>query len=1099
MPSINPDKIGRYEIVDRLGRGGMGVVYRGRDPHIGGRFVAVKLLHVADDDGLRERFFQEAATAGVLDHSNIVKVYDFGEHLGYPFIVMEFVEGVTLAELIRTRSSLSLLRKLAIMHDVAIGLDYAHNMGIVHRDVKPANLMIRKDGVLKILDFGIARVANSGITQVGTIMGTANYMSPEQIAAGPVDSRSDVFSVGLVFYELLALRPAFSGDTAVQVMARIGHGAAEPIDRVCDGLDPAISRIVHRAIEKDPEQRYQSLAALAEDLEVVRVRLRAFDEGATRVRDVDPVSAATRRRSDGAHSGGGPGDPESITAVLRQARHDLAAGKFESAVRAASEILVRDPSNDAARSLSREALAALDDRRSREAVAQRARDEVALQEEAFRQGRMAAAIEALGRFSPRHPIVDDAIARLQLEADELEAERLAAKQRQDAQRRWADRQIEAARTSLAAGQFVDAVATLEQVELVHPEAEHLHVLLGEARAGRAEMEAAARRRRSIDDLIARASRDERAGRVDDARRSLTSVLALEPGHAAAVSALQRIDAAIKAAREEHERQIERERQLDAAIREALKLSDDREHRAALAALDALDATQSRVADARALVTTRLKTWESAQRARAAEAYRLEEEAEILRRRAEQLKAILARAADALEHKHFEAALSLAGEARALEPSSQEAKSLQARANAALGASRPAVQDLPDLPDPEPTIRRPAPAPVERPEARRSTPLYVAIVAAGVAIVAAGGAYWWTAANNGRPPGTPEQSAGTGTRASGTPATSVNGPVSRGETTISLPTRGATPASGGSVVGSGVSESERVATIRVLVGRSDYQAAAAQITAGLEVFPRSQDLSALARETRREAQNKAENARRRAEAAGRQATEPFQKGTERLTSARATPIRPEALRQSVGLYLESASLFAEALTARLPTPVTAPTASSTAPSNQPPPTAGLPTTTAGVTVGTGGIALPPEPPVAPSNSATSAAATPSGTTSTPPPILAADEATAILRRFADLLVTADANKLSSLYPQMTDLDRNFLRTLKDRYESCNVRFGTPRVLVAPEPGAVLVLADSVLACKSRRGTNPPDQRMSNTFELRRMAAGWQIHTWNRNLN
>ena len=246
---ISLETIGRYEVIDRVGHGGMGVVYQARDPHIG-RLVAVKLLNVSDE-GVYERFLQEARSAGQLKHRNIVTIYDYGEFESTPFIVMEFIEGTTLGELIRTDRTLSLPRKLELIGDLAAGLDYAHNKGVVHRDVKPANVMIDREGVLKILDFGLARVGESGLTQFGSMMGTPNYMSPEQIQGRPVDRRSDIFAVGLLFYELLSCRQAFPGASIHQVLYAITQADPITLSELCPGLDPDLVAIVNKAIEKE--------------------------------------------------------------------------------------------------------------------------------------------------------------------------------------------------------------------------------------------------------------------------------------------------------------------------------------------------------------------------------------------------------------------------------------------------------------------------------------------------------------------------------------------------------------------------------------------------------------------------------------------------------------------------------------------------------------------------------------------------------------------------------------------------------------------------------------------------------------------------------
>jgi serine/threonine-protein kinase len=274
MPSGNvPSAIGRYEVLDSLGHGGMGVVYRGRDPLMGGRLVAIKLLNVADS-ALRARFLQEAQLASSLrEHRNIVTLYDRGEHNGQPYIVMQFIEGITLADQIRHEPPLPLVRKIELVEELATGLDYAHGKGIIHRDVKPANLMIDQDGVLKILDFGIARVGESGLTLVGSMMGTPNYMSPEQVEGGSIDRRSDIFSVGSVAYELFSNRQAFPGETIHRVMLAVAAAAPIPLGTACPGIDPDLARIVERAMERDPDRRYATLATMAADLAGVRRRI----------------------------------------------------------------------------------------------------------------------------------------------------------------------------------------------------------------------------------------------------------------------------------------------------------------------------------------------------------------------------------------------------------------------------------------------------------------------------------------------------------------------------------------------------------------------------------------------------------------------------------------------------------------------------------------------------------------------------------------------------------------------------------------------------------------------------------------------------------
>src|SRR5713226_5609335 len=230
MTSI-PTAIGRYQVVKRIGQGGMGVLFLAWDPSLE-RQIAIKLL-IENNDELRERLAREARSAARLRHPNIVTIFDVGELDGQPFIAMEYIQGQTLAEIVRNREALTTTRKLQLIEELCDGLSYAHAGGIVHRDVKPANVMVDGNGSLKILDFGIARIGeSSGMTQAGVVMGTLNYMSPEHIAGQPADYRSDIFAVGAVFYELLSYRQAFPGGLQTGILNRILHCRPEPLDTV---------------------------------------------------------------------------------------------------------------------------------------------------------------------------------------------------------------------------------------------------------------------------------------------------------------------------------------------------------------------------------------------------------------------------------------------------------------------------------------------------------------------------------------------------------------------------------------------------------------------------------------------------------------------------------------------------------------------------------------------------------------------------------------------------------------------------------------------------------------------------------------------------
>ena len=248
----------------------MGAVYLAWDPMLE-RQIVLKLLR-DDSEGLRERFTREAKAVARLHHPHIVTIFDVGEDHGQPFIAMEYVEGPTLFDVIRARTPLPIDRRLELVEQLCDGLAFAHRAGIVHRDIKPANLMVDREGMLKVLDFGIARVGPAATTHAGTLVGTLNYMSPEQVMGQALDHRSDIFAVGGVFYELLSYRQAFPGGLDSGILNRILHQPPEPLATICQGLDPDIVRVVEKAMEKDPAKRYQDLPPMRR--EVHRIRLR---------------------------------------------------------------------------------------------------------------------------------------------------------------------------------------------------------------------------------------------------------------------------------------------------------------------------------------------------------------------------------------------------------------------------------------------------------------------------------------------------------------------------------------------------------------------------------------------------------------------------------------------------------------------------------------------------------------------------------------------------------------------------------------------------------------------------------------------------------
>ena len=272
------EKIGKYRIIERIGRGGMGSVYKAHDPSLD-RLVALKVVSAETDhtDELRARFFREGQACAKLSHPNVVTIYDLGEAGGNLFIVMELLEGDELRQLIARRAIAHLEDKLAIMIQICEGLEYAHGKGVVHRDVKPGNIFVLRNGQVKILDFGIAQIAaaETGLTRAGLIVGTLQYMAPER-ARGQGGHTSDIFSVGAVFYEFLTNRPPFSGDDPIEILDKLRSDNPPPLREVEPTLPTELEAIIERALAKDPTQRFANLGQMRIELQTLR-RKRAED------------------------------------------------------------------------------------------------------------------------------------------------------------------------------------------------------------------------------------------------------------------------------------------------------------------------------------------------------------------------------------------------------------------------------------------------------------------------------------------------------------------------------------------------------------------------------------------------------------------------------------------------------------------------------------------------------------------------------------------------------------------------------------------------------------------------------------------------------
>ena len=412
-------KLGKYEIHSELGSGAMGVVYKAEDPRLG-RLVALKTTNaeVAGNPNLLKRFYREAQAAAQLTHPNIVTIYEIDEASGVPFIAMEFLEGENLQKIISDRRELAILEKLQIIIDACKGLEYAHRHGVVHRDVKPGNIVVSSTGQVKIVDFGIARVGVSSMTRTGDVLGTVMYMSPEQVQGQAVDARSDVFSLGVVLYELLTARLPFPGEDVPEILSKILNDPPEPITKYIPQCPPQLQQIIERALAKDREERYQSAEEMALEL---------------------------RRIADGVRR-------KTLDVYMDQGKHSLDAGDFAVAKEAFQKVLEIDSTHELAQSL----LAEVRERLQARQRAQRLESSIRLAKEALQAEQYDEAVgqleEAL-RLEPKH-------------AEAAKLKKFAVEQRERSEKIRSH--LERAEKLASEAKFPQAKAELEAVLAIDP-------------------------------------------------------------------------------------------------------------------------------------------------------------------------------------------------------------------------------------------------------------------------------------------------------------------------------------------------------------------------------------------------------------------------------------------------------------------------------------------------------------------------------------------------------------------------------------------------------------------------------------------------------
>jgi eukaryotic-like serine/threonine-protein kinase len=499
-------KIGKYEITGILGRGGMGVVYRAEDRRIG-RMVAIKTLTegFSGQPEMLERFYREAQ-AGILQHPNIVIVYDLGDEDGVPFIVMEYVDGEPLDKLIATGRQLHLVDKLSIIEQVCAALGYAHQRGVVHRDIKPANVIVQPDGTAKLVDFGIARVQSakeSGLTRTGNVIGTVHYIAPERLKGQAFDGRSDIFSTGVMLYLLLAGQLPFTGED-MTVLQKLVNEPAPPLNTYLTNYPPALDGILDRALAKDPALRYATAEEFAADLHALGEQLKKgqiaelFDDAerlATeqqfgRAREVLLQLVRIEPQHTGARQLLGVVQQnlarlqrvEQVRQLMAEADEAMASSRYPEALNALDQAIKLDPENV-------ELVKRLEEVRQKK---QRA-DEVAglmTQAEGLRErGDLTGAIKVVERALK---LDQDNTTIRAIHAELTRQAKLAAQQQQVRDL------LDKARHEYTARRFTQAIEILREVGKIDPSTPELNSLLDEAVTGQ-EQE---RRRKLLEQIHA---------------------------------------------------------------------------------------------------------------------------------------------------------------------------------------------------------------------------------------------------------------------------------------------------------------------------------------------------------------------------------------------------------------------------------------------------------------------------------------------------------------------------------------------------------------------------------------------------------------------
>jgi Protein kinase domain len=727
-PEESPQqRVGKYEILDRIGQGAMGVVYRARDP-IMERIVAVKTMSTDLDAApeMRARFFREARSAGQLSHKNIITIFELGEEARRAYMVMEYVEGEDLKTRIARGERMSLEDKLRLVTEIAEGLAHAHHKKVIHRDIKPANIYITSSGMVKILDFGLAHVASSDITKTGSVLGTPNYMSPEQVRGDKVDHRSDLFATGALFYELLTGRKPFASPTLHATLIKILEEDPAPVGDLDPTLPAELTSIVKRLLAKDPTERYQQADELIKDLDRVR---RALDERLTRLQDeareaVIRLDVFIKEHQD----------------VLRAQRaqqekaDETVPGSSQFPIDYQGILEVRDR---ARRKYDELRLVA----QKHESAAQSLAEATRLEKRGDLEGAAAVAARVLVEL-PYHSQAGALARRL--------SEVIARRAREEQVRRETATLLEEARDLHRKGALAESLVRLDRVLALTPENAPAATLHRKAAAAleaqrqaeeeqRRALQAATEKRQKADEALARARQAEADGELRVAMEAARSALAEGAAEAEARPILERAESRLRAQKERENL----ERRAASLLSEAEKLAVVGDYTAAVSVLRRADESVTGVRPA-------LDRYQESARAQKEARDRVRKIEEHLERG----RAALERGQDAACEDEMSRVLALAPEhveAGAFIATARQRLATQREAARAAAERRDkpqavAAEETLIVPRPAPVPRsvavteakpqlspRPTPSPSGRPTARYAV---VAVVVVGVALVAA---------------------------------------------------------------------------------------------------------------------------------------------------------------------------------------------------------------------------------------------------------------------------------------------------------------------------------------------------------------------------